>query len=204
MIDPLTLAVIRGGLEQATEEMDLTLKRAAFSPVISEGNDLANGCYEPDTGEVIVQGKWGLALFIGIMQFTTQAVIKEAKRRGVEEGDVFLVNDPFSGGTHLMDMLVYYYQHLMSELPRLPETQHYLVRMEQLVAAPDLTVTKIYQQLDLTISPHLQTWLQTEAEKARHYRSAHQYQGHKLGIPAQVLLTKFQFVYQTLGYEAAQ
>ena len=104
MIDPLTLAVVRGGLEQATEEMDLTLKRAAFSPVISEGNDLANGCYEPDTGEVIVQGKWGLALFIGIMQFTTQAVIKEAARRGAEEGDVFLVNDPFSGGTHLMDM----------------------------------------------------------------------------------------------------
>jgi len=103
-IDPLTLAVVRGGLEQATEEMDLTLKRTAFSPVISEGNDLANGCYDVETGEVIVQGKWGLAIFIGIMQFTTQAVIKEAKRRGVDEGDVFLVNDPYSGGTHLMDM----------------------------------------------------------------------------------------------------
>jgi len=103
-IDPLTLAVVRGGLEQATEEMDLTLKRAAFSPVISEGNDLANGCYDAQTGEVIVQGKWGLALFIGVMQFTTQAVIKEANRRGVAEGDVFLVNDPYSGGTHLMDM----------------------------------------------------------------------------------------------------
>lgn len=104
IIDPLTLAVVRGGLEQATEEMDLTLKRAAFSPVISEGNDLANGCYHADTGEVIVQGKWGLAIFIGIMQFTTQAVIAEASRRGVEEGDVFLVNDPYSGGTHVMDM----------------------------------------------------------------------------------------------------
>ena len=51
-IDPLTLAVVRGGLEQATEEMDLTLKRTAFSPVISEGNDLANGCYDAETGEV--------------------------------------------------------------------------------------------------------------------------------------------------------
>jgi N-methylhydantoinase B len=102
--DPLTLAVVWGGLEQATEEMDLTLKRAAFSPVISEGNDLANGCYSADTGEVIVQGKWGLALFIGVMQFSTQAVIAEGKRRGIDNGDVFLVNDPYSGGTHLMDM----------------------------------------------------------------------------------------------------
>ncbi|MCH9046990.1 MAG: hydantoinase B/oxoprolinase family protein [SAR324 cluster bacterium] len=103
-IDPLTLSVVRGSLEHITEEMDLTLKRTAFSPVISEGNDLANGFYHRDTGEVIVQGKWGLAIFIGVMQFTCEAVIAEAERRGVEEGDVFLVNDPYSGGTHLMDM----------------------------------------------------------------------------------------------------
>lgn len=103
-VDPLTLAVVRGSLEQITEEMDLTLKRAAFSPVISEGNDLANGFYDAATGEVIVQGKWGLAIFIGIMQFTTQAVMEEAKRRGADPGDIFLCNDPYSGGTHLMDM----------------------------------------------------------------------------------------------------
>ena len=34
-IDPITLAVVKGGLEQVAEEMDLTLKRAAFSPTIS-------------------------------------------------------------------------------------------------------------------------------------------------------------------------
>ncbi|MCH8886253.1 MAG: hydantoinase B/oxoprolinase family protein [SAR324 cluster bacterium] len=103
-IDPLTLAVVRGSLEQLTEEMDLTLKRTAFSPVISEGNDMANGLYHRDTGEVIVQGKHGLAIFIGVMQFTCEHVIAEAERRGVDQGDVFLVNDPYSGGTHLMDM----------------------------------------------------------------------------------------------------
>ncbi len=103
-IDPLTLAVVGGALEQVAEEMDLTMKRTAFSPVISEANDLANGIYHPGTGEVIVQGKWGLAIFIGIMQFTCEAVIAEAGRRGVEEGDLFLVNDPYSGGTHLMDV----------------------------------------------------------------------------------------------------
>lgn len=103
-IDPLTLSVVRGSLEQITEEMDLTLKRTAFSPVISEGNDLANGFYARESGEVIVQGKWGLAIFIGIMQFTCAHVIAEAHRRGVEPGDVFLVNDPYAGGTHLMDV----------------------------------------------------------------------------------------------------
>ena len=86
-IDPLTLAVVRGGIEQIAEEMDITLKRTAFSPVIAEANDMANGFYHPKTGEVIAQGKWGLPTFIGVMQFTTEAVIKEAGRLGIEEGD---------------------------------------------------------------------------------------------------------------------
>ena len=103
-VDPLTLAVVRGALEEIAEEMDWTLKRTAFSPVISEGNDLANGIYDAATGEVIVQGKWGLALFIGIMQFTTERVIQEVARRGIEPEDIFFVNDPYSGGTHLMDV----------------------------------------------------------------------------------------------------
>ena len=75
-IDPITLAVVKGSLEQIAEEMDLTLKRAAFSPTISEGHDRANGFYDAQTGNVIVQGFTGLPIFIGIMQFTTQAVIR--------------------------------------------------------------------------------------------------------------------------------
>ena len=102
-IDPLTLAVVRGGIEQIVEEMDITLKRTAFSPVISEANDMANGLYHPYTGEVIAQGRMGLPTFVGIMQFTTQAVIAEVEQSGIDEGDVFFVNDPYSGGTHLMD-----------------------------------------------------------------------------------------------------
>lgn len=106
--------------------------------------------------------------------------------------------------THLMDMLVYYYQHLMSELPQLAQRQHYLVRMEQLAAEPQLTVNNIYRKLGLESSPAYRDWLHMESDKARHYRSAHHYQGHQLGIPAQTLMTKFQFVYQSMGYEAAE
>lgn len=103
-LDPITLAVVKGGLEQIAEEMDLTLKRAAFSPTISEGHDRANGFYDAKTGDVIVQGFTGLPIFIGVMQFTTQAIIREVARRGLNPEDVFLVNDPYSGGTHLMDV----------------------------------------------------------------------------------------------------
>ncbi len=44
-IDPVTLAVIHGGLQQVCNEMDLAFVRAAFSPVISEAVDRSDGIY---------------------------------------------------------------------------------------------------------------------------------------------------------------
>ena len=70
--------------------------------MISEAYDRSNGIYAPDTGEIIAQGELGLPIFLGVMQSTTQAVI--AKRDDLEPGDIVMVNDPYFGGTHLMDV----------------------------------------------------------------------------------------------------
>jgi N-methylhydantoinase B len=101
-IDPVTLSVIHNGLQQVCNEMDMAFVRAAFSPVIAEGLDRSDGIYHRSTGELIAQGELGLPIFVGTMQFSTKAVIDRAK--SVEEGDVFIVNDPYLGGTHLMDV----------------------------------------------------------------------------------------------------
>src|SRR5262245_22227909 len=101
-LDPVTLAVIQNGLRQIASEMDLVHEKTSFSPVISEAFDRSNGIYHRDTGEVIAQGEMGLPIFVGVMQFTTQAVIE--RRRDLEPGDVIIINDPYLGGTHLMDV----------------------------------------------------------------------------------------------------
>ena len=101
-LDPVTLAVIQNGLMQVCNEMDLAFVRAAFSPVISEALDRSDGIYHRETGELIAQGELGLPVFVGTMQFGTQAVIKRAK--SIRPGDLFIVNDPYLGGTHLMDV----------------------------------------------------------------------------------------------------
>jgi N-methylhydantoinase B len=101
-LDPVTLAVIQNGLNQVCNEMDLAFCRAAFSPVISEAQDRSDGIYHRDDGALIAQGELGLPIFVGTMQFSTRAVIERA--RSVEPGDVFIVNDPYLGGTHLMDV----------------------------------------------------------------------------------------------------
>ena len=101
-LDPITLTVIKSGLQQVCNEMDLAFVRSAFSPVISEALDRSDGIYHKDNGELIAQGELGLPVFVGTMQFGTRCVIERAK--DLKEGDVYIVNDPYLGGTHLMDV----------------------------------------------------------------------------------------------------
>jgi N-methylhydantoinase B len=107
MIDPVTLAVIQAGLQQVCDEMDLTFSRAAFSPVIAEADDRSDGIYSATDGSLIAQGARGLPVFVGTMQFSTRHIV-ERIASGVtlppEPGDIYIVNDPYLGGTHLMDV----------------------------------------------------------------------------------------------------
>lgn len=104
-IDPVTLAVVRGSLEQIADEMDLHLIHAAISPIISETNDCANGIFHPTTGETIAQGSFGLPVFLAYMQFTVQKVIELANADGgFKPGDIWIMNDTYLGGSHLQDV----------------------------------------------------------------------------------------------------
>ena len=106
-MDPVTLAVVRGALEQIADEMDLHLIRAAISPIISETNDCAHGLYDPVTGETIAQGGYGLPMFLANMQFTVQHLIQIADASGgFKTGDIWILNDPYSSGTHLNDVVL--------------------------------------------------------------------------------------------------
>ena len=103
-MDPVTLAILKGRLEQIADEMDATLFRSAFNPIIAEAHDASHGIYDAITGETLVQGKSGLPIFVGVMAFAVKAVIdKVARDGGLEDGDVYIFNDPYDGGTHLSD-----------------------------------------------------------------------------------------------------
>ncbi len=101
-MDIVTLAILKGRLESIADEMDATLFRAAFNPTIAEAHDACHGLYDATTGATLVQGKSGLPIFVGVMAFATKAVID--KFPDASDGDVFIFNDPYLGGTHLSDM----------------------------------------------------------------------------------------------------
>jgi len=106
-LDPVTLTVIQAGLVQVCNEMDIAFSRAAFSPVIAEANDRSDGIYALNDGALIAQGELGLPIFVGTMQDSVGAVIAKIDTGATarpEPDDVYIVNDPYLGGTHLMDV----------------------------------------------------------------------------------------------------
>ncbi|MBA8909333.1 MULTISPECIES: hydantoinase B/oxoprolinase family protein [Aminobacter] len=106
-LDAITLSVIQAALQQTCDEMDLTFSRAAFSPVIAEANDRSDGIYSAIDGALIAQGSQGLPVFVGVMQHSTKTIIEMIADGCVlrpEPGDIYVVNDPYLGGTHLMDV----------------------------------------------------------------------------------------------------
>lgn len=103
-LDVVTLAVLKGRLEQIADEMDATLYRSAFNPIIAEARDACHGVYDAITGDTLVQGTKGLPIFVGAMSFAVRSVIRKvAAEGGLQEDDTFLFNDPYDGGTHLND-----------------------------------------------------------------------------------------------------
>ena len=97
MLNPVTLAVLNGRLELIADEMDATLYRSAFNPIIAEAHDACHGQYDAASA-ALVQGKSGLPVFVGAMSFAVQAAARPGARRHAGWRRLDL-NDPYDGGT---------------------------------------------------------------------------------------------------------
>jgi N-methylhydantoinase B len=100
VVDPLTLEVLRHGLAGIAEEMGTTLRRTAHSPNITEREDCSCALMAA-SGELCAQAEH-IPVHLGSMPASAAALL--ARFPALAEGDVALVNDPFSGGTHLNDL----------------------------------------------------------------------------------------------------
>ena len=100
MVDPLTLEVLRHSLAGIAEEMGTTLRRTAHSPNITEREDCSCALLTP-SGELCAQAEH-IPVHLGAMPASVAALL--ARFPALAEGDVAVVNDPFSGGTHLNDL----------------------------------------------------------------------------------------------------
>ena len=96
--DLFELEIFKNLLSAIAEEMGSVLVRAGFSPNIKERRDLSCAIFNPDA-EMIAQAAH-IPIHLGSMSFAAEAFLSERMR----PGDVFILNDPFRGGTHLPDV----------------------------------------------------------------------------------------------------
>jgi N-methylhydantoinase B len=97
-IDPVTLQVLAGGLRAACEEMGAVLIRSAHSSNIKERHDCSTALFDP-VGELIMQAEH-IPVHLGSMPAAVAAIVDESQA----EGDLWVLNDPYRGGTHLPDV----------------------------------------------------------------------------------------------------
>lgn len=101
-IDLFSAEVIRQGLSSIAEEMTLIVMRAARSPALREAGDLSSALTDA-RGGLVAQGK-DLPIHLGVMAFTVKELIAAVGREQIEDGDVWIVNQPHVGGNHLPDV----------------------------------------------------------------------------------------------------
>ncbi|MDA8312801.1 MAG: hydantoinase B/oxoprolinase family protein [Actinomycetota bacterium] len=104
-VDPITTEIIRSGLNAAADEMNATLIRSAYTPVIYEMKDCSVGLLD-DRHQILGQSA-GLPIFLGNLEVVTELTEVQIGREGWHPDDVWILNDSYLAGTHLHDMTVY-------------------------------------------------------------------------------------------------
>ncbi|MDO8736767.1 MAG: hydantoinase B/oxoprolinase family protein [Thermoleophilia bacterium] len=99
-LDPIAIQVIESSLRSICEEMGASLIRAAYSTNIKERRDCSTALF--DSGGRMVAQAEHIPVHLGAMPDAVRAVMAESPL----PGDIFILNDPFRGGTHLPDITI--------------------------------------------------------------------------------------------------
>src|SRR4051794_32198467 len=97
-LDPVALQVMSGALRAACDEMGAVLIRSAHSPNITERRDCSTALFDP-RGELVMQAEH-IPVHLGSMPDAVAAITGEEHH----DGDLWILNDPYRGGTHLPDI----------------------------------------------------------------------------------------------------
>lgn len=101
-LDPATIEIVRRRLDAIAEEMQAVMLRSAVSPIVREANDASASLFLPD-GTLMAQSI-SLPLLLGCLMPAVQRMLRDFPVAQMQPGDVYLMNDPYDGGTHIPDV----------------------------------------------------------------------------------------------------
>ncbi len=101
--DPVTTAVIERRLDSIALEMMEVMLRTSLSQIVNASRDFSTALLDAE-GRLVAQGE-GIPVHISALPLAARAVL-ESFAGDMAEGDVFILNDPYHGGSHLPDVTI--------------------------------------------------------------------------------------------------
>lgn len=102
--DPITIEVIRNRLDTIAEEMETVLLRSSCSPIVKEGLDASASLFTLE-GNTLAQA-CAIPIHLGTLIPAVAAILEKFPVAQMSEGDIYTLNDPYHGGTHLPDFAI--------------------------------------------------------------------------------------------------
>ena len=102
--DPVETEILKNALESLVDEMAMTILRTAYSNNLKNSMDFSTALCQP-SGELIAQGLT-LPLHLGSVPHAMQSIFATFGD-DIRPGDIYLLNDPYAGGTHLPDFYIF-------------------------------------------------------------------------------------------------
>jgi N-methylhydantoinase B len=103
-LDPIDVEVIRNKLEGIADEMQHSLLRSAFSPIVKEGLDASASLFTL-AGETLTQSI-SIPIHLGTLIPIVEKILELYPVASMSDGDIYIMNDPYLGGTHLPDIAI--------------------------------------------------------------------------------------------------
>ncbi len=100
--DPITVEVVRNKLDGIANEMQSTLFRSSFSPIVKEGLDASASLFTV-AGETLAQAI-ALPFHLATLIPMVGKILEDFRLENMNDGDIYIMNDPYMGGTHLPDI----------------------------------------------------------------------------------------------------
>ncbi|MCY4556296.1 MAG: hydantoinase B/oxoprolinase family protein [Chloroflexi bacterium] len=101
--DPITMAVVEHRLESIAQEMTEAMLRTAMSQILNSSRDFSTAILDGDC-QLVAQGE-GIPVHISALP-VAGAAVRDYFGEDIHDGDLFILNDPYFGGSHLPDITI--------------------------------------------------------------------------------------------------
>jgi N-methylhydantoinase B len=104
--DTIVMEIVKSALNSISAEMGAAVVRGGYSTSIKEGGDASNAIFD-SRGRLVAQSESTPLLHLCSLRPSLHSVIEDFPLKTMHDGDVYLTNDPFRGGIHSNDILLF-------------------------------------------------------------------------------------------------